>query len=408
PPDESRGSYLRGLGVPGDPDIFRVRSPGGPFFPYFSKLDFHAERGLSFPHLWEREFDQVLPGVLVIRKEEAATAKPESAAGTTAERAAGQSIATSATPTAPVEADQGRSHGAPGGCFEFNSGFLGHRIRVCKATPWPASTELGLMPLMAAGQDRFRGKTVLDIGTGCGILALYAAQLGATRVVATDVVPEALECTRENARRLGLERIVETRLVSMEDPSAFSTIRPEEMFDFVISAPVQVANRIPAATPKGVDPGLTANDFIRLGLSIVRGLEAHLQPEGVVLLIYRSEVIHDLVAGYAGRMGFLVERHPAQMLLDADWRALYNTFAVRVAEREGIDPTALLLARPSVDPDDPAVFSSFFKVDYLGIRGGAFPRLWNGRFSRVVPGLIVIRRPSQGQDPGPAGARDPR
>jgi ribosomal protein L11 methyltransferase len=43
-----------------------------------------------------------------------------------------------------------------------------------------------------------RGASVLDIGTGTGILALYAAQLGASEVVALDIDPVVGPCLDEN------------------------------------------------------------------------------------------------------------------------------------------------------------------------------------------------------------------
>ncbi len=43
-----------------------------------------------------------------------------------------------------------------------------------------------------------RGSSVLDIGTGTGILALYAAQLGAAEVVALDIDPVVGPCLEEN------------------------------------------------------------------------------------------------------------------------------------------------------------------------------------------------------------------
>ncbi|MFZ1386409.1 MAG: 50S ribosomal protein L11 methyltransferase [Thiolinea sp.] len=45
------------------------------------------------------------------------------------------------------------------------------------------------------------GKTVLDYGCGSGILAIAGAKLGASAIVATDIDPQALEATQENARR---------------------------------------------------------------------------------------------------------------------------------------------------------------------------------------------------------------
>jgi len=49
------------------------------------------------------------------------------------------------------------------------------------------------------------GSTFVDMGCGTGVLALAAAQMGAGRVVASDVDPDAVELTRRNARRGGFE-----------------------------------------------------------------------------------------------------------------------------------------------------------------------------------------------------------
>ncbi len=47
-------------------------------------------------------------------------------------------------------------------------------------------------------QVSVRGASVLDIGTGTGILAIYAAQLGAAEVVALDIDPVVGPCLNEN------------------------------------------------------------------------------------------------------------------------------------------------------------------------------------------------------------------
>jgi ribosomal protein L11 methyltransferase len=53
------------------------------------------------------------------------------------------------------------------------------------------------------------GETVLDVGSGSGILAMAAVRLGAARATAVEIDPEACGVARENLRRNGLEDRVE-------------------------------------------------------------------------------------------------------------------------------------------------------------------------------------------------------
>jgi len=72
-----------------------------------------------------------------------------------------------------------------------------------------------------------RGTSVLDVGCGSGILAIAAAKLGATRIVAVDNDPEALNAVRENTVLNRVERFVDARLA--EGPPAGET------FDVVVA-----------------------------------------------------------------------------------------------------------------------------------------------------------------------------
>jgi ribosomal protein L11 methyltransferase len=65
--------------------------------------------------------------------------------------------------------------------------------------------------LCLAALDRYlashHGATVLDVGTGTGVLAFAAQKLGATRVVATDNDPVAVDLARECAAENGIEGV---------------------------------------------------------------------------------------------------------------------------------------------------------------------------------------------------------
>src|SRR5690606_7683158 len=72
-------------------------------------------------------------------------------------------------------------------------------------------------------------RSVLDLGTGCGIQAMHAAR-HADRVVATDISARALEIARLNAELNGI-RNIEFRPGSLFEPVA------GERFDRVVSNP---------------------------------------------------------------------------------------------------------------------------------------------------------------------------
>jgi len=72
------------------------------------------------------------------------------------------------------------------------------------------------------------GDTVLDVGTGCGILAIIAAK-EAKKVVATDINPHAIQCTKLNAEANGVTSKMDVRLGSL-----FRPIKKAERFDLIM------------------------------------------------------------------------------------------------------------------------------------------------------------------------------
>lgn len=71
--------------------------------------------------------------------------------------------------------------------------------------------------LLADNMDVREGDVVLDMGTGCGILAVLSA-LKASHVVAVDINPYAVKCARKNAKINGVLGKVDFICGSLFDP----------------------------------------------------------------------------------------------------------------------------------------------------------------------------------------------
>ncbi len=81
------------------------------------------------------------------------------------------------------------------------------------------------------------GKTVLEISTGTGLIALCCLKAGAAGMAANDINPAAVANARYNAQLLGYSDRIELPLVPTDLPEAFSVIEPSERFDLIISNP---------------------------------------------------------------------------------------------------------------------------------------------------------------------------
>lgn len=116
------------------------------------------------------------------------------------------------------------------------------------------------------------GERVLEIGSGLGLAAVLAARAGAS-VVATDVVPEAVEAIRTNAALNGVT--VDARLGDCYGPVA------GERFDLIAANPPQMPtppgrerDDAAAAADNGGFDGWAVLD------RIIAGAPAHLRPGG--------------------------------------------------------------------------------------------------------------------------------
>jgi ribosomal protein L11 methyltransferase len=132
------------------------------------------------------------------------------------------------------------------------------------------------------------GMVALDLGSGSGILSIAAAKLGAARVLALDIDPQAVKATRENAGINSVLGVVEAR----EEPLSAAA---GETFDIIV------------ANISGLTLGRLAPDLAR-----------SLKPQGVLIA---SGFLEDAVAGL--RRAFRAAGLRVERVVDEGvWRAI--------------------------------------------------------------------------------------
>ena len=140
-------------------------------------------------------------------------------------------------------------------------------------------------------QEMRPGMTVLDVGTGSGILALAAARLGAASVLALDTDPLAVKAARSNGALNGLDGVIAVREGSLPLPAPAT-------FDLVV-----------------------ANIIARVIADLAGSLARSVRPAGILIA---SGIIADQAAMAESRLqeaGFLITRHD----VDGDWLTLTAT-----------------------------------------------------------------------------------
>jgi len=175
------------------------------------------------------------------------------------------------------------------------------KLAIYETVFWePLDTE-SLRKLLQDTPEFVQGKSVLEIGTGSGLVALSCKYQGADHVVATDINPNAVACAKANSARLGIP--IDVRLVpstppdadasssaprgsatheaAEHDTGAYAVIREDEKFDVIITNPPWED-----ATPKQwSDYALYDQDFALLS-SVIVGARDHLKPGGRLVLVY--------------------------------------------------------------------------------------------------------------------------
>jgi len=156
--------------------------------------------------------------------------------------------------------------------------FRGHVFLIDEKVYEPAEDTF----LLAENLKVEEKEVVLDMGTGCGILAVLATEK-AKKVVATDINPYAIECAEKNAKTNRAEDKIEFRLGDL-----FQPIRPDETFSLILfnapylpSEPYEERNWIERAWAGGPSGRKVIDRFITDALEFLKA-------DGKILLVQSS------------------------------------------------------------------------------------------------------------------------
>lgn len=140
-----------------------------------------------------------------------------------------------------------------------------------------------------------RGKRVVDVGTGSGILALAAARAGSENVIAADINPNAALTAAENARANGVGDCVSALCSNL-----LSALAPRPLFDVILSSPPKHAGKPRDLADRGWHAGPQYRDIAAL----FDQSRERLKPGGRLYVMVSSDSDLDLFSAFITRAGF--------------------------------------------------------------------------------------------------------
>lgn len=166
--------------------------------------------------------------------------------------------------------------------------------------------------LFAENIDILPEEKVLEVGSGTGVLSVIAALKGASKVIATDINPDAVMNTDFNARKHDVTETIETRL-----GDCYLPIDIREKFDCIIC-------NTPFTFTESANLSLLENAVFDTNYSFLRKLlvetPKHLSLSGRLILGFsatlgRKDLLDSLVQSSGLKMRQIYSSNPTQTLL---------------------------------------------------------------------------------------------
>jgi len=160
----------------------------------------------------------------------------------------------------------------------------------------------------------------LDMGTGTGILGFVAAKHGATKVILTDISPNAVENARLNVQRLGLQQATEVR----GPADLFDSVKGE-IFDIIIFNPPWILGE-----PKTLYDEAIYDKEQQIITRFFSQVNEYLSPYGKLLLIY-SDISQSTGEGSLDKLNELLKQNRLEIV--SQWQKTRRSHVLGGRER---------------------------------------------------------------------------
>ncbi|MFZ6871349.1 methyltransferase [Undibacterium sp. Di27W] len=194
--------------------------------------------------------------------------------------------------------------------------YLGKEFLVFPETFWPFTDS---QPLVQSFKIK-AGESVLDVGTGSGVIAIFACYGGASKVTAVDINPSAIKSAKHNAKMHGFDK-----LMKVKKSNLFQALK-DEQFD-VITANLPFRNK-PA--PDVVARSQWDTDF-KTNTQFFTDVGKHLKPGGRIYFAQSNFGAIDEIKALAKAAGFSVRTLASAAADKAETKKFY-AFVMRRAK----------------------------------------------------------------------------